>query len=147
FHRMHGEPRPRVIMRAGPKANSGDRNETVARIGRDPVDVFDDIGLSDRQAQQAKSELVVEISTIIERRGLTQAQAAEILGVSHPKVSALLRGRLDGFSTDRLFRFLNALGNDIEITVKPRPRSGRQASIRVTKSRTLRAAPLTKAAS
>lgn len=134
-------------MRAGPKANSGDRNETAARIERASVNVFDDIGLSDRPAQQAKSELVVQIATIIARRGLTQAQAAEILGVSQPKVSALLRGRLDGFSTDRLFRFLNALGNDIEITVRPRPRSGRQASIRVTKSRDLRAAPLTKVVS
>jgi predicted XRE-type DNA-binding protein len=97
--------------------------------------VFEDLGLSDAAALLAKSELVSRISDIIAKRGLTQAQAAKVLGVSQPKVSALLRGNLDGFSSDRLFRFLNALGSDIEIAVKPRPRSSKRPAIRVIKER------------
>lgn len=97
--------------------------------------MFEDLGLLDSAALMAKAELVSHISDIIARRGLTQAQAAEILGVNQPKVSALMRGNLDGFSTDRLFRFLNALGSDIEIAVKPRRRASSRPSIRVVKER------------
>jgi predicted XRE-type DNA-binding protein len=56
-------------------------------------------------------------------RGLTQTQAAEILGVSQPKISALRNGQLDGFSTERLIRFLNVLGRDARIVVTAKPRS------------------------
>lgn len=97
--------------------------------------MFEDLGLPDAATLMAKADLVSRISEIIARRGLTQAQAAEILGVNQPKVSALIRGNLDGFSTDRLFRFLNALGNDIEIAVKPRRRASTRPSIRVIKER------------
>lgn len=79
--------------------------------------------------------LVSRICEIIVERGLTQAQAAEILGVNQPKVSALMRGNLDGFSSDRLFRFLNALGSDIEIAIQPRARSSKRPRIRVVKHR------------
>jgi predicted XRE-type DNA-binding protein len=82
-------------------------------------------------ATSAAIWLAVEIFKIIKRRCLTQAAAGEILGINQPKVSALLNGRLDGFSTDRLFRFLNALGCDVRITVSPpRPRS--RGKVRVT---------------
>lgn len=54
---------------------------------------------------------------------LTQTEAAQMLGIDQPKVSALLRGKLLGFSTERLFRFLNALGNDVEIRVTTKLRS------------------------
>src|SRR5439155_22107085 len=95
--------------------------------------VFEDLGLQDAAALLAKAELVSRICDIIAKRGLTQAQAAKILGVNQPKVSALMRGNLDGFSSDRLFRFLNALGIDIEIAVKPRARSSKRPRIRVVK--------------
>ena len=68
-----------------------------------------------------KVQLARKISETINDRNLTQVQAAEILGIDQPKVSALIRGRLSGFSTDRLLYLLNALGNDIEIIVKPKP--------------------------
>lgn len=97
--------------------------------------VFEDLGLSDSEALAAKAELVSRISEIITQRGLTQAQAAKILGVSQPKVSALMRGNLDGFSTDRLFRFLNALGSDIEIAIRPHRRATTRPTIRVVKER------------
>ncbi|NEO65990.1 MAG: XRE family transcriptional regulator, partial [Moorea sp. SIO4G2] len=56
-------------------------------------------------------------------QGMTQAAAAKVLGVDQPKVSALINGKLAGFSIVRLFRFLNALGQDVEIVVKTKPLS------------------------
>ena len=73
--------------------------------------------------RRAKAELVQRIADIIAERKLTQVRAAKLLGIDQPKVSALLRGKLDGFSTDRLFRFLNALGRDVEIVIRPARRS------------------------
>ncbi len=67
-----------------------------------------------------KSDIAYIISTIIESRGLTQAQAARILGINQPKVSALLRGQLSGFSLERLFRFLTALDRNVEVSVTPK---------------------------
>jgi predicted XRE-type DNA-binding protein len=123
-------------MRAGARATvEAKRGGAVPRIERSSGNVFDDLGLPDAAALLAKSELVSRICDIIAKRGLTQAQAAKILGINQPKVSALMRGHLDGFSSDRLFRFLNALGSDIEIAVKPRARSSRRPSIRVVKQR------------
>lgn len=86
--------------------------------------VFADLGLDDPELALAKADLTIKISEIIEANGLTQAAAAQVLGIDQPKVSALLRGRLTGFSMDRLFNFLNALGRDVEIVVKDRPRRG-----------------------
>jgi predicted XRE-type DNA-binding protein len=85
--------------------------------------VFADLGLPRAEEMLAKAELAVKIIGIIRERRLTQARAAEILGVDQPKISALSRGVLSGFSIDRLLRFLMLLGNDVEITVKSRPRT------------------------
>ena len=86
--------------------------------------VFADLGLADPEEALAKAELARQIGALLAERGLTQAQAAALLGVDQPKVSALVRGRLGGFSLDRLLRFLLALDRDVEIVVRPRPRSG-----------------------
>jgi predicted XRE-type DNA-binding protein len=86
--------------------------------------VFADLGLDAPEEALAKAELTAKISEIIEANGLTQAAAAKVLGIDQPKVSALLRGKLTGFSTERLIKFLNALGRDVEIVVKDRPRRG-----------------------
>lgn len=92
--------------------------------------VFADLKLPDADEYLAKSELALHIFRIIKARRLTQVAAGELLGISQPKVSALLKGRLDGFSTDRLFRFLNALGCDIRITIsRPRPRARGQVHV------------------
>ena len=85
--------------------------------------VFADLGLPNPEEMLVKAELASKIGEIIETRNFTQMDAAEILGIDQPKVSALIRGRLTGFSTERLFRFLNALGSDVEISVKPKPES------------------------
>ena len=81
--------------------------------------VFADLGLPNADELLIKAELVHQISEIIAERKLTQVEAAEILGIDQPKVSSLVRGKLSGFSTERLFRFLNALGSNVEIRVIP----------------------------
>ncbi len=82
--------------------------------------VFADLGFPNAEELLAKAELAHKITAIIQRRGLTQARAAALLGVDQPKVSALKRGRLSGFSLERLVRFLILLGRDVQIVVRPR---------------------------
>ncbi len=93
--------------------------------------VFADLGLPNPDERLVKAELARKISEIITKRHLTQAEAAELLGIDQPKVSALMKGKLSGFSCDRLFRFLNALGRDVEIVVKRKPKSRPKARISV----------------
>jgi len=93
--------------------------------------VFADLGLPDADELQAKSALVHQITSIIDSRKLTQVEAANLLGIDQPKISNLVRGRLEGFSTERLFRFLLTLGYDIDITVKQRPSKTKHSEIRV----------------
>lgn len=93
--------------------------------------VFADVGLENHEEYLAKAELASQIIDTIAARGLTQTQAAKILGASQPKVSALRNGNLDGFSTDRLIRFLNVLGRDVRIVVSARTRSRGPARLTV----------------
>ena len=93
--------------------------------------VFADLGYARPEEAAAKAELAHKITRIIERRKLTQAEAANVLEVDQPKVSALTRGKLSGFSLDRLVRFLVLLGSDVEIVVKDLPRSRRRAKLLV----------------
>jgi predicted XRE-type DNA-binding protein len=82
--------------------------------------VFADLDLPDPELLLAKAKLCAKISRIIRERKLTQKQAAKLMGLTQPNVSDLLRGRLDGFTLDRLFRCLDALGQEIEIVVRPK---------------------------
>jgi predicted XRE-type DNA-binding protein len=66
-----------------------------------------------------KARLTLQIYSIIKDRGLTQAEAAKLLGIQQPHVSALVRNRSGNFSVGRLIDFLTALGQDVEIIVKP----------------------------
>ncbi len=93
--------------------------------------VFADLGLPDADELLIKAQLADQISDLIEERKLTQVEAAKLLGIDQPKVSALVRGRLSGFSTDRLFRFLNALGRDVEIRVVPNLAADTRSETRV----------------
>lgn len=88
-------------------------------ITRSSGNVFADLNVDDAEGYQAKAALAAEIFRIVKMRGLTQAATGALLGIGQPKVSALLKGRLDGFSTDRLIRFLMLLGCDVQITVSP----------------------------
>jgi predicted XRE-type DNA-binding protein len=84
--------------------------------------VFADLGLADSAEHMIKAALVVRIGRIIRQRKLTQAAAAQLMGVDQPKVSAMLAGQFRGYSVERLMRFLVALGHDVEIVVRPRKR-------------------------
>jgi len=70
------------------------------------------------------------VAETIRVRRLTQTRAAHILKIDQPKISRLLRGQLSGFSAERLMHFLTLLGRDVEIAVKPTPRSRRQGHLR-----------------
>ncbi len=86
--------------------------------------VFADLGLPDADDLMAKANLALHIRRVIEARKLTQVRAAKLLGIDQPKVSSIINGHLDGFSTDRLMRFLNDLGCDVQIAVSaPHPKS------------------------
>ncbi len=101
--------------------------------------VFADLGLPNAEELQAKAALANQIASIVTHRHLTQVEAARILRTRQPKVSELLTGRLDGFSIERLIRFLNALDRDVQIIVSPKPRSRARATLKVSgKSRSSR---------
>ncbi len=93
--------------------------------------VFADLGVMDAEETLAKAEVASRICDIIAERKLNQTAAAKLLGVDQPKVSALMRGKLDGFSSDRLFRFLNALDRDVEIVIKPKRQEADHGRVRI----------------
>lgn len=93
--------------------------------------VFADLGFAEADEELARAQLASHIRQIIRRRRLTQAEAASLMGIDQPKVSALLNGRLANFSSERLMRLLTGLGQDVEITVKAKPRTRAQGRIRV----------------
>ncbi len=92
--------------------------------------IFADLGRPEADELLAKAELARTIRHLIAARGLTQAVAASVLGIAQPDVSNLHRGRLAGFSMERLYRFLNSLGQDVQIVVRPKPRSRARATVR-----------------
>jgi len=94
--------------------------------------VFADLGLANAEEEQTKVRLAVSINQIIERLGLSQVAAARRLDVNQPKISALLNYKLDGFSVERLIRFLNSLDRDVEIVIRRKPRSRKAARILVS---------------
>ncbi|TMQ69893.1 MAG: XRE family transcriptional regulator [Candidatus Eisenbacteria bacterium] len=113
-------------MRSGASRANRRGAKTEIPVERSSGNVFEDIGLGQSDELLVKSEIAARIAVIIEKRGLTQARAAEILRIDQPSVSDLVRGRLRGFSSDRLFRFLNALGQDVRIVIVPRPPHSRR---------------------
>ena len=103
----------------------------MKNVKKSSGNVFEDLQVTKPAEALAKAELARQIVNIIKERGLTQTKAAKILGIDQAKVSALSRGRLSGFSTDRLFRFLNALGVDVEIVIRKKPKSRKRARLHV----------------
>jgi predicted XRE-type DNA-binding protein len=81
--------------------------------------VYADLGYENPEEMLLKAHLVMLLSKAIKAKGLNQYQAAELLGIDQPKVSALVRGQFRGYSLERLFKFLNAL--DVEVNVKSKP--------------------------
>ena len=93
--------------------------------------VFADMGMADADERLAKAEMARLIRAALREKGVTQQQAAELLGLRQPDVSDLMRGKLGRFSRMRLERMLNALDMEIRIQVGPRPSGKDHAGITV----------------
>jgi predicted XRE-type DNA-binding protein len=93
--------------------------------------VFADLGIENPEEELTKAKLAMEIERIFKKKKLNQTQAAKIMGINQPKVSALIHRKLDGFSVERLIHFLNMLGQDIDIIIKSKPKNRKQAIINV----------------
>ncbi|MGO9263618.1 MAG: helix-turn-helix domain-containing protein [Candidatus Binataceae bacterium] len=91
--------------------------------------VFADIGVREPEDAALRADLAKKITDIINSRGLSQIKVARILGVDQPKVSKLVHGRIAGFTSDRLFRFLSALGCDVKIEVKAKKAGKRRGKV------------------
>ena len=103
---------------------------------REPVtrgtgNVFADLGFPDAAERQAKLRLAHALNQVLEARRLSQADAAKVLRVSQPKVSALRHYKLAGFSVERLMNLLTALDQDVEIVIRQKPRSRKAGRISV----------------
>jgi predicted XRE-type DNA-binding protein len=91
--------------------------------------VFADIGLANPEREELKAHLTLQIYRIVKSRDFTQVEAGAILGIKLPHVSALMRNGSGNFSVERLMNFLIALGQDVEITVRPTRKEHGQVSI------------------
>ena len=96
--------------------------------------VYEDLKYANADEMLIKAKLVTEIADQLKRRHLTQIEASELLGFSQPKLSNLLRGQFRGVSEKKLMECLTKLGRDIEIVVRPAPRSRREGRISVAVS-------------
>ncbi len=103
----------------------------VEKIETSSGNVFADLGFADADERILKAQLALKIAELIERKGWTQAHAAEVMGLDQPKVSHLLRGRLTGFSADRLFAILNRLGHSVEVRISAKERAPSKTHTRV----------------
>ena len=103
----------------------------TTRVQKSSGNVFADLAIPDPDEMLAKAQLAHLIGKVIATRKLTQTKAAQAMGLDQPKISALVRGKLNGFSVERLFRCLNDLGQEVEIVVRPVPRSRRKGSTHV----------------
>jgi len=108
------------------------KGRSKGKVVRSSGNVFRDLGLPNAEEKQTKVRLAVAINQIIGKRQLSQMAAARRLKTNQPKISALSKYRLDGFSVERLIHFLNALDRDVEIVIRRKPRSKRAARILVT---------------
>lgn len=99
------------------KAKTKRRTNQTVMVGS--PNVFADLHLPNAGQELLKARLTLEIFQIIKRRGLTQTEAGKILGIPQPHVSALARNRSGNFSVARLLEFLTALGQDVQISVRP----------------------------
>jgi predicted XRE-type DNA-binding protein len=98
--------------------------------------VFADLNLPNPEEALAKAELVRQINSVIKKKKLTQQKAAVALGIDQPKISALASGKLSGFSLERLFRFLNELGQDVSINIKPKSHTRKKGCLRISSADT-----------
>ena len=94
------------------------------KLRRSSGNVFRDLGFPAEEAEnlRIRSELMARLSRVIQDEGLTQGEAAQLLGVTQPRVSALVRGKIDLFSIDTLVKMLSRVGLRVTVTVRARKR-------------------------
>jgi predicted XRE-type DNA-binding protein len=98
-----------------------DTEENENTVTPSSGNVYADLGYENPEEMLLKAHLVMRLSQAIKAKGLNQYQAAEVLGIDRSKVSALVRGQFQGYSLERLFKFLNAFDLDVEVNVKSKP--------------------------
>lgn len=108
---------------------NNDRDKTSPQITIGSDNIFADLGLENAEEMLVKAKLARQIYICITERQLSQIEAANILGIDQPKVSNLINGKLAAFSIERLFRFLNALDRDVEITIKAKSSENNPARV------------------
>jgi predicted XRE-type DNA-binding protein len=101
------------------KINMALRTKRSVKAEKSSGNVFADLGLPHPEQELLKARLTLQIYRLVKKRGLKQAEAGKILGIKQPHVSALMRNRSGSFSVERLMDFLTALGQDVEIIVRP----------------------------
>ena len=93
--------------------------------------VFADLRLPNPDEHRVKATIALSIAEMIDNRGLTQEEAAEVLGLSQPNISNLVRGKIEKFTIDRLMRYMRKLDYDVTISFKPKPKNRRKATLLV----------------
>ncbi|MGI8835131.1 MAG: helix-turn-helix domain-containing protein [Pyrinomonadaceae bacterium] len=111
------------------KARKSRANDDNVEVGSG--NVYADLGFRDAEERLLKAKLATKIAQLIEEKGWTQNQTAARIGLDQPKVSHLLRGRLSGFSADRLFAILNRLGHSVEVRISAKERAPEKTHTRV----------------
>ena len=99
------------------------------RVTSSGGNIFRDLGFPNPEREQLKARLTLQIYKLIKNRKLTQAEAGKILGIQQPHVSGLMRGQSGAFSVERLMDFLTALGQDVEINVRPTRKEHGEVSV------------------
>ena len=103
----------------------------MSKIESASTNVYADLGMADAEEMLIKAQLATKIGDIIKRRKLTQVQAAQLLGITQPKLSGLLRGQFRGVSETKMLECLTRLGRDVEIIIKSAPRSRTEGHVTV----------------
>ena len=109
--------------------------------------VFADLGFPDAAGRQVQLRLANALNQLLEARKLSQADGTRVLGVTRSKVAALRHYKLAGFSVEGLMNLLTALDQDVQIVIRPKPRSLKVARIIVVAAYDVQMAPKPKAAS
>ena len=105
------------------------KRKTRIPVKESTGNIFADLGFANPEREQLKARLTVQIYRLVKQRCLTQTEAGEILGIKQPHVSSLMRGHSGAFSVERLLDFLTALGQDVEITVRPTSKNHGKVSL------------------
>lgn len=103
------------------------------KVTKSSGNVFADIGLPNAAEHSIKADIVLHIAARIKSKGLTQAKAAALLGLAQPDVSKLLRGHFAGYTYDRLFGYLTALGEKVCIEIsEAKTKKGARVELEMT---------------